>query len=92
MMMWTMFTPILVSFFGICGSINEEEVSKVTCALSRFNHADIFKETPKKPIKLSKNLFRECFIKVRIVSNIRDIGKTQVILFANHERDNKETL
>ena len=90
-MMWKIFITIFISFFGICGSINEEEVSKVTCALSRLNYADIVKKMPIHPIKLSKTLFKECCIKVRIVSNVRDIGKNQFILFASHERDNQET-
>ena len=59
-MMWTIVTPIIISIFGLCYSINEEKVSKVTCALSRFNYADIFKETPTNPIKLSKSLFQQC--------------------------------
>ena len=90
--MWKIFITTIISFIGICDSINEEQISKVTCALSKFNYADIFKETSTNPIKLSKKLYQECYIKVKIVSNVGNIGKNQVILFANHERDNKETL
>ena len=89
--MWTIFT-IFISLLEICGSINEKKFSKIICTLRKFDHATILQESSIKLVNLSKNLFQECSIKVIIVSDVRNIGKNQVIFFANHERDNKETL
>ena len=87
----TAFIQIFIPIVGIHGSLNVENVSKVICSLSRFNHADIFKGVSDQ-IKLTKSLYRKCNIKVRVLGDILDTGQMEVILFAYHKQDNKETL
>ena len=66
--------------------LNEEKISKVICTFSRFQNIDIFRGSLKEPNKLSKNLFKECNLKVRMVkSGLDDVGKEDVILFAYNE-------
>ena len=84
---------LIFVFFRTIHAMKEEKVSKIVCALIRFKEIEIIKGPLIKPIVLSKKLFHECNIKLRIVTHDTvKIGHNDIILFANHERDDKETL
>ena len=66
------FTLLLLSNVGYCQSFDAQNISKIICSLSRSSHADIFKQELVDSIKLSKDLFQECNIRVRIVFDVSD--------------------
>ena len=86
------FTLLLLSNVGYCQSFDAQNISKIICSLSRSSHADIFKQELVDSIKLSKDLFQECNIRVRIVFDVSDNVKHDFILFAFQEQDEKARL
>ena len=86
------FTLLLLSNVGYCQSFDAQNISKIICSLSRSSHADIFKQELVDSIKLSKDLFQECNIRVRIVFDARGNDKHDFILFASHQQDTKASL
>ena len=73
-------------------SIEDESISKVICYFSRFKNADIFKGTLIGEVKLSKELLRNCDIKIKVMSNVIDFDSSQLISFLHHGTNNKEPL
>ena len=86
------FTLLLLSNVGYCQSFDAQNISKIICSLSRSSHADIFKQELVDSIKLSKDLFQECNIRVRIVFDVRGNNTRDFILFASHQQDTKASL
>jgi hypothetical protein len=86
------FTLLLLSNVGYCQSFDAENISKIICSLSKSSHVDIFKQELLDSIKLSKNLFQECNIRVRIVFHVSDNVKHEFILFASQQQDKKARL
>ena len=83
---------LTITLYSSCTCICEQNISKVVCLFSRFENADVFKGALPKPVKLSKELFKECNIKVKIVSDMKDFESTAFISFAYKGSNNKETL
>ena len=83
------FTILLFSNVGYCQLFDVQNVSKFICSLSRSNHVDIFKQELVDSIKLSKYLFQECNIRVRIVFDVGDDVNHDFILFASQQQDKK---
>ena len=83
-------TTLLLSIAGYCQSYNEQKISKIICSLKRSKHVDILKLVPMDSILLIKRLFEECDIKVKIVSENRNVETVDFISFAYHQRNNKE--
>ena len=75
-----------------CSITNEEKISKVICSISNLKDADIFKGVLTEPIKLSRKLLKECNIKLRILSEMKNFGKINLISFAYQGKVNKEIL
>ena len=69
---------------------NEENKAKVICHFKRFANTDIL-EMPES-LKLSKILFKKCNMQVRIVSDLEEIGRNDLISFASQKNENKESL
>ena len=86
------FTLLLLSNVGSCQSFDAQNISKIICSLSRSSHADIFKQELVDSIKLSKDLFQDCAISVRIVFDVSDNVKHDFILFASQQQDKKAQL
>ena len=88
------FSMIFLLILEAIHSINEVKISKVICSFVKNENADILKGTLTQPIRLSKQLIKECSIKNRILPYyIRNIGRIDnLISFASEENDNKETL
>ena len=91
-MEFTIFTLLLFSNLGHCQSFNVQNISKIICSLSRSSHADIFNDKLVDSIKLSKYLFQQCNIRVRIVFDVRGNNMHDFILFASHQQDTKASL
>ena len=72
--------------------MNYENISKVICYFSRFENADIFKGSLIGEIKLSKELFKNCNIKIKVLSGVKKFENSQLISFVHHGMNNKETL
>ena len=86
------FTLLLLSNVGYCLSFDAQNISKIICSLSKSSHVDIFKQELVDAIKLSKDLFQECNIRVRIVYDVSDNVKHDFILFASQQKDKKARL
>ena len=86
------FTLLLLSNIGYCQSFDAQNISKIICSLSQSSHADIFKQELVDSIKLSKDLFQECNIRVRIVIDVSDNVKHDFIMFASQQQDKKAQL
>ena len=86
------FTLLLLSNVGYCLSFDAQNISKIICSLSKSSHVDIFKQELVDAIKLSKDLFQECNIRVRIVFEVSDNVKHDFILFASQQQDKKAWL
>ena len=85
--------PFLLYLLPTSHLTNVERYSKVVCRLSKFKEVELLAGTLKETIKLSKNLFQECNIKLRMVTpDTLGIWQKNIILFANYERPLKETL
>ena len=69
---------------------NEENKAKVICHFKRFANTDIL-EMPES-LKLSKILFKKCNMQVKIVSDLEEIGRNDLISFASQKNENKESL
>ena len=92
-MRFSTYLPILLYLFPSCHLTNVEKYSKVVCSLSKFKEVELLAETLQDSIKLSKELFQECNIKLRMVtSDTHGIWQKDMILFATHKRALKETL
>ena len=92
-MRFSTYLPFLLYFLPTCHLSNVEKYSKVVCSLSKFKEVELLAETLRESIKLSKDLFQECNIRLRIVTaDTQDIWQKDMIMFANHERALKETL
>ena len=93
---WTMelmiFTLLIFPNLGYGQSFSIQNISKIICSLSRSSHADIFNEELVNSIKLSKDLFHQCNIRVRIVFDARGNDKHDFILFASYQQDKKVSL
>ena len=93
---WTMelmiFTLLIFPNLGYGTSFSIQNISKIICSLSRSSHADIFNEELVNSIKLSKDLFHQCNIRVRIVFDAKGNDKHDFILFASHQQDTKVSL
>ena len=85
----TTFTILLLSVFSISLSFNQKKISKVICSLSRTKTANLLRHSSANSIKLSKSLFQECNIKVKVISNVKDF-KNDFISFTNPKKNNKE--
>ena len=81
-----------ISYTSSCTFTSEQSISKVICLFSQFENADIFKGALVKPIKMSKELFKQCNIKVKIVSGGKLFESTALISFAYKGSNIKETL
>ena len=86
------FTLLFLSNVGYCQSYDAQNISKIICSLSMSSHVDICKQKLVDSIKLSKDLFQECNIRVRIVFDTTDNDKHDFILFASHQQDAKVSL
>ena len=73
-------------------SIEYESISKVICYFSHFENADIFKGALVGEMKLSKELLRNCDIKIKVLSNVMDFDSSQLISFFHYGSNNKEPL
>ena len=83
---------LTITLYSYCTCISEQNISKVVCLFSRFENADVLKGALLKPVKLSKELFKQCNIKVKIVSDMKAFESTELISFAYKGSNNKETL
>ena len=88
----TILTLLLFSNLGYCQTFSVQNISKIICSLSRSSHADIFNDNLVDSIKLSKDLFQQCNIRVRIVFDVRGNNTRDFILFASHQQDTKVSL
>ena len=79
-------------FFSSCTCISEQNISKVICQFIQFGSADVFKGALVKPFKMIKELFKQCNIKVKIVSGGKLFESTALISFAYKGSNIKETL
>ena len=77
-----------VSIFLEIHSLNIIGISKVICHFSRFHYAEIL-EGESAIVNISKTLFKECDIKVKIVSDLKELKK-DFILFTKHKSNDKE--
>ena len=86
-------TLFLLLFFGSSHCNVENKISKVICSLCASKDVDFLKGSLANPVKLSKDLFKECNIRFRIVtSDVSDFGKKNLLSFASLDNENKETL
>ena len=86
-------TLFLLLFFGSSHCKVENKISKVICSLCPYKDVDLLKGSLDNQVKLSKDLFKECNIRFRIVtSDVSDFGKKNLMSFASLENQNKETL
>ena len=87
------YLPFLLYLLPTCHLTNVEKYSKVVCSLSRFKEIELLTGTLTSSIKLSKSLFQECNIKLRVVAaDTHGSWQKDMIIFANHKRALKETL
>ena len=86
-------TLFLLFLFGSSHCNNENKISKIICSLSWFKDVEFMQGSLDNPVKLSKNLFKECNIRVKIVSSdISDFGKDHLVSSAFLDKENKEIL
>ena len=83
---------VLTICFKVCFSVSAEHIGKVICSISRFKQANIFVGTLRKPIKLIKILQKECDIKLKMVDDTEKFEETDIISFAESDKENKEIL
>ena len=74
-----------------CTFIKEQNISKVICQFRQFENADVFKGALEMPIRMTKVLFRQCKIKVKIVFDLTAFDSTTLISFAYYGSNNKES-
>ena len=87
------YLPFLLYIFPTCHLTKVENYSKVVCSLSKFKEVELLAGTFRDSIKLSKKLFQECNIKLRMVTpDTHGLWQKDMIIFANHKRPLKETL
>ena len=63
-------------------------INKVICHFSKFHYAEILKGESA-IVNISKTLFKECDIKVKIVLDLKEL-KTDFVLFMKHNSNDKE--
>ena len=83
---------LLTTCFKVCFCAIEEDIAKVICSISRIKCANIFLGRFRKPIKLSKKLQKECYIKLKIVDDPEKFDEIDIISFAEKDKENKEIL
>ena len=91
------YLPFLLYLLPTCHLTKVGNYSKVVCSLSKFKEVELLavtlRESREDSIKLSKKLFQECNVKLRIeTSDTNGIRQKDMIIFANHKRALKETL
>ena len=91
-MKYTFGILLTITLYSSCNCISEQNISKVICLFSPFEHADILKGALERPIEISKKLFKQCNIRVKIFSDKRAFESTSSISFAYKGSNNKETL
>ena len=77
-----------VSIFLAINSLNMIGINKVICHFSKFHYAEILKGESA-IVNISKTLFKECDIKVKVVSDLKELKK-DFILFTKHNSNEKE--
>ena len=82
------FLVIFVLLFGANHCLDTIGISKVICHFTRFNYAEIL-SGENAVVNITKTLFKECDMKVKIVSHLREL-KEDFILVTKHENNNKE--
>ena len=83
-------TLFLLLFFGSSHCNVENKISKVICSLCSSKDVDFLKGSLANPVKLSKDLFKECNIRFRIVtSDVSDFGKKNIVSFVSLDNENK---
>ena len=80
---------VFLLLFGASEETDENK-AKVICHFKRLANTDIL-EMPE-ALKLSKILFKNCKMQVRIISDIEEIGRNDLISFASEKNDNKGSL
>ena len=86
-------TLFLLLFFGSSHCNVENKISKVICSLCPYKDVDLLKGSLANAVKLSKDLFKECNIRFRIVtSDVSDFAKENLVSSAFLDKENKETL
>ena len=87
------YLPFLLYLLPTCHLTDVEKYSKVVCSLSKFKEVELLAGTFRDSIKLSKKLFQECNIKLRMVTpDTHGLWQKDMKIFANHKRPLKETL
>lgn len=76
---------LLVQIFREYGCENLIGITKIICHFSMFNHADFLKGE-RSIIKISKTLSKECDIKVRIVSDLEQLGEDFILFIDEIKR------
>ena len=79
---------VFLTIFSATLSFDEEKISKTICRFSSFSSANIFNVDKTKAIKLSKILFDECNLKIKIVSEITS-NKNNLVAFLNMKSKEK---
>ena len=80
---------VFLLLFGASEETDENK-AKVICHFKRLANTDIL-EMPE-ALKLSKILFKNCKMQVRIISDLEGIGRNDLISFASEKNDNKGSL
>ena len=83
---------VFTILFKTCFSVNEENIGKVICSMSRFNYANIFVGTLRNPIKLSIKLRKKCDINIKIVDDSQKFEDVDMISFAEYDKENEGNL
>ena len=73
-----------VSTFLAIHSLNIIGISKVICHFSRFHYAEMLKDESA-IVNISKTLFKECDIKVRTVTDSKQLGENFVLFTAKFQ-------
>ena len=85
----SVFTFLLI--FTTALSFDRQKVCKAICSLSKSRSVDLFSDISVHNIKLSKALYQECDIKLRLLSDVSDV-EDFLVLFINKQTNMKETI
>ena len=83
---------VLLVFSLVCQAFQENltNFSRVICSMKWLTYSDIFLTSQTlKPMRLSKKLFQECNIKVRIVTDIYAVGQNNLVSFVSNDIEKK---
>ena len=87
----SLFVLCILFLIPIIHSLNEKSIAKVICSLNPFKEVDVLRDINGDSVKLSKNLQKECNMKLRFVtSSVVEIGRKGIVSFANDEMNNKK--